>query len=686
MSNAALNKSALNKSTLSKSTGSNFDMRRSFALIGIDVFFALASMMMVVRWRLDWANQPVLGNIDHKSAYIAGAATLLVWVILRQDRAIWRFTTLDDFRRISVGIAAVAMIVPLILLFFFDRANHFPRTAPFLFAAMFFGLIIVSRVISMLLQNGDFRALFRARSTYGQDALLVGPAPHLYNYLIERARKGGAGTKQHMGFNPVGLIETTGLYEGRTIRSVPILGGPDALRGIYLKTTGRQAKPLQIIAVDPSPDRRETAKLVKVAAELGAPLSRRSSDVSQGLTTFEAADLIGRDMRMLDLAPVKDMFEGRVVLVTGAGGSIGSELSKQIAQLNPSKLILVDHSEFHLYNLEKSLAPFHAEDDEKCWMTFLGDVRNRPRMQEIFAVNRPEIVLHAAALKHVPLGQKNPLEVLRTNVMGTCHVLDMCEAYDVSHFILVSTDKAVNPVNMMGASKRIVEMMTLARQAALPELQASCVRFGNVLASNGSVVNLFEEQIAMGGPVTVTHPEVERYFMMLEEAAALVLQSAALGANRREASQDGHDAEGSIYVLEMGEPVNIARLARQLIRLRGKVPDVDIEVRFTGLRHGEKLTEILAYKEEDLAPTEVDGIQICNHIVLHPAAVLKQTKTLVRALNTRDRAAIRKSIAQLVPGYDPAHLLDEPELAIISNFEDVADVANDVDDGTGTEG
>ena len=669
-----------------KNDRSTFDMRRSFGLIGIDVVFALASMMMVVRWRHDWANERVLGNIDHKSAYIAGAATLLVWVILRQDRAIWRFTTLDDFRRISAGIAAVAMIVPLVLLFFFDRADHFPRTAPFLFAAMFFGLIIVSRVISMLLQNGDFRALFRARSTYGQDALLVGPAPHLYNYLIDRARKGGAGKNQHMGFNPVGLIETSGLYEGRTIRSVPVLGGPDALREIYLKTTGRQDKPLQIIAVDPSPDRRVIARLVKVAAELGAPLSRRSLDLNQGLTTFEAADLIGRDMRVLDLAPVKEMFEDRVVLITGAGGSIGSELSKQIAQLNPSKLILVDHSEFHLYNLEKMLMAFHQGEEKPCWNTFIGDVRNAPRMREIFAVQRPEIVLHAAALKHVPLGQKNPLEVLRTNVMGTSNVLDMCAAYDVAHFILISTDKAVAPVNMMGASKRIVEMMTLARQAALPGLQASCVRFGNVLASNGSVVNLFEEQIAMGGPVTVTHPEVDRYFMMLEEAAALVLQSAALGSKRREASKTGHDESGCIYVLEMGEPVNIGRLARQLIRLRGKVPDVDIEVRYTGLRPGEKLTEVLSYDDEDLAPTEVDGIQLYNRAVLDPASVLNRTKSLIRALNTRDRVAIRKSIAQLVPGYDPANVLDEPELAIVSNIGDVDAVANDVDESTGTEG
>jgi len=671
---------------MSKRGRSSFNIGRSFLLIGMDVFFALASMMMVIRWRYDFLNIPIEANIDHKAAYIAAAATLINWVLLRQDRAIWRFTTLDDFKRISVGIGAVALTVPLILYFFFDRGAHFPRSSPLMFAAMFFGLIIVSRLMAMILQNGDFRALFRARSTYGQDALLVGPAPHLYNYLMERARKSGKNASLHMGFNPVGLIETSGLYAGRTIRSVPVLGGLDSLRDIYIKTTGRQDKPLQIIAVDPSPDRSATARLVKIASEMGAPLSRRSADATQGLSTFEAADLIGRDMRRLDLTPVQDMFAGRRVLVTGAGGSIGSELSKQIARLKPAKLTLVDHSEFHLYNLEKEMAAFRRFDDTTFWKTFIGDVRNAPRMREIFAVENPEIVLHAAALKHVPLGQRNPLEVLRTNVMGTSNVLDMCEASGVEHFILISTDKAVAPVNMMGASKRIVEIMTLARQAASPGLQASCVRFGNVLASNGSVVNLFEEQIAMGGPVTVTHREVDRYFMMLEEAAALVLQSAALGAERREASETGHDASGCIYVLEMGEPVNIGRLARQLIRLRGKVPDVDIEVRYTGLRPGEKLTEVLSYEDEDLNPTGVDGIQRYNPPVLDPASVLNLTKRLIRALDTRDRTAVRKAIAQLVPGYDPAHVLDEPELAIVPNVSDPENVANDVDDDTGTEG
>lgn len=653
---------------------------RSVVLIVTDVALSLVAMMAVVRWRYDFLNEPIRNNIDHRAAWITAAVTLVTWILMRQDRAIWRFTTLHDFRKLLVGIGIVMLSVPLMLYFFFDRGEDFPRSAPFLAGALFFGLILVSRLLSMIVQNGDFRALFRARSTYSQDALLVGPAPQLYNYLNDRARK----KEGVLGFNPVGLIETSEQYQGRSIRSVPILGGLDDLREVYKNISGRQDRPLQIVSVDPSPSREQTSDLLKIASDLGAPLGRRSTEPGQGLSSFEAADLIGREMRRLDLTPVKAMFEGRRVLVTGAGGSIGSELSQQISALDPASLILVDHSEFHLYNLEKRLAPFAPKMKAAPWQTFLGDVRNAPRMREIFTVERPEIVLHAAALKHVPIGQKNPLEVLRTNVMGTSNVLDMCEASGVEHFILISTDKAVAPVNMMGASKRIVEMLTLARQAMNPTMQASCVRFGNVLASNGSVVNLFEEQIAMGGPVTVTHREVNRFFMMVEEASALVLQSAALGAERRRSIGGGHDASGCIYVLEMGEPVNIARLARQLIRLRGKVPDVDIDIRYTGLRPGEKLTEVLSYEDEDLAPTSVDGVQRYNGAMIDPKAVLKRVESLITALETRDRRAIRKAIAQLVPTYDPSDVLAEPKLAIVPNvMELLADdgkAANDVDD------
>jgi len=618
---------------------------RSLALILFDVVLAYASMLGAVRWRYDFLNKPIAINIDHRAALIASLAALFVWIVMRQDRAIWRFTSLNDFRRLFVGVLIVTLIVPMVLFLFFDRAVHFPRSAPFISAAVFMGLIIAARLLVLIVLNGDVRALFRRSSSASTNAILIGPASELHDYLKVKTREKG-----RMNFNPVGLIETSGQYRGRSIRSVPVLGGTQDIERIYDDISGRQEGPMQLISVDSHPNPKDTASLIKVAADIGAPLARNTSEMGGKLNAFEAADLIGREMRHLDLGPVRNMFQGRKVLVTGAGGSIGSELSEQIMALGPQCLALLDNSEFNLYTLENNLAPHKDVQTKALFNTYICDVMDAAHMAEIFDQERPDIVLHAAALKHVPLGEKNPIETLRTNVLGTQVTLDMCEAYGVKHFILISTDKAVEPANIMGASKRIVEMLTLSRQALVPSMQAAAVRFGNVLASRGSVVNLFEEQIARGGPVTVTHPDVNRYFMSVEEASALVLQAATIGSQNIDGSDN---ASSNIYVLEMGEPVNIARLARQLIRLRGKVPDLDVEVRYTGLRPGEKLTEQLTHKEENLTPTRIDGVQRFTGAMVDPSSVMRRIQKLLSALERRDRAAIGKALKGLLPNYDP---------------------------------
>jgi O-antigen biosynthesis protein WbqV len=528
-----------------------------------------------------------------------------------------------------------------------ENGRFFPRIALLYAAALFAGGIVMTRLVAMVLQNGDFRALYRSPSGYAHDAILVGEASNLYNYLRDSSRRDRA-----VGFNPVALLETSGQYKGRSIRSVPVLGTAWDLQRLYPDLASRRGdQPLHILSLDPNPDRRLTQHLIKSAAELGAPLSRSGVDPEGGLTRFEAADLIGREPRDLDMSPVSELVSGKRVLVTGAGGSIGSELSEQIARLAPSRLALVDISELNLFNLERRLAPMQPFGQTAPWRTYLADVCNRGRMAEIFEAERPEIVLHAAALKHVPSGERNPVETLRTNVLGTHVTLDMCEVYGVSHFVLISTDKAVDPVNVMGASKRVVELLTMARQSQVPDLHAAAVRFGNVLASTGSVVTLFEQQIAEGGPVTVTHEDMNRFFMTVQEASSLVLQAAALNAaTAREAAE--------IYVLEMGEPVNIAQLARNLIRLRGKVPDEDIEIRFTGLRPGEKLSERLTHNEEALTPTYVSGVARFDACVVNPADVLRRVDALLGAIDRRDRAQIKKALTGLLKGFVPKDTLD----------------------------
>lgn len=618
----------------------------SVSLVLFDGAMAWLAMLMAVRMRYDSINRPMQADIDHRSALIAGGVAILVWSFMRQDRSIWRFTSLTDFRRLLFGVVIVMAIVPLIMFLGFDRGEHFPRSAPFIAGVLFALGIFMSRLIVMAVRNGDVRALYRSPSHFSHDAILVGQASSLYNYLRDTSRRKG----EH-GFNPIGLIETSGQFAGRLIRSVPVLGTAEDLARIYPKLAARREKPLHIVSLDPNPTRQQTQALITLAARLQAPLSRMGTGPNKQLSRFEAADLIGRDPRQLDMTPVSELISGKRVLITGAGGSIGSELALQIAKLAPRHLALVDMSELNLYNLERELSPMQQYMDAAPWRTYLGDVCNQGRMDEIFAAERPEIVLHAAALKHVPMGERNPIETLRTNVLGTHVTLDMCEIYGVEHFVLISTDKAVDAINVMGASKRVVELLTLARQSQIPSMRASAVRFGNVLASTGSVVTLFEEQIAAGGPLTVTHLDMNRYFMTVQEASSLVLQAAALNASQEASSPH-------IYVLEMGEPVNIAQLARNLIRLRGKVPDVDIEILFTGLRPGEKLSERLTHNEEMLAPTTVSGVSRFDACVVDPAAILQQVDRLLDAIDRRDRLQIKTALTNLLEGYVPKDTLD----------------------------
>ena len=633
---------------------------RTTALLLADAFLAWISMLLAVRWRVDSMNETMRGDIDHKSALVAALVTVAVWVVMRQDRAIWRFTSLADFRRLYLGVLVVMLLVPLVLFLGFDRGANFPRLSPFIAGALFMLLIGLSRLGTMVALNGDFRALWRSPSFFKKDAILIGEAPHLYDHLRDTTRRQGG-----QGFNPVGLIETSGQYRGRLIRSVPVLGSIEDLPDIYPKLRARRDRPLNLLSLDPSPDRAQTAELVRIASELGAPLARFHRGRGDKLSSFEAADLIGREPRQLDTVPVSRLISGRRVLITGAGGSIGSELSEQIARLAPSHLALVDSSELNLFNLERRLAPLLPYTSPAPWRTYLADVCNSGRMSEVFEAERPEIVLHAAALKHVPLGERNPVETLRTNVLGTSVTLDMCEVFEVEHFVLISTDKAVDPVNVMGASKRVVELLTLARQSQIPSMHASAVRFGNVLASTGSVVTLFEEQIANGGPVTVTHADMNRYFMTVQEASSLVLQAAALNATQ---SAD----QAHIYVLEMGEPVNIAQLARNLIRLRGKVPDEDIEIRYTGLRPGEKLSERLTHREEALSPTTVSGVRRFDACVVDPDSVLRRVDVLLEAIERRDRGQIKKALSMLLKGYVPKDTLDG--LPVMHDLPDRPDV------------
>lgn len=612
---------------------------KALVLILLDAALGFTAMFLAMTWRYDFENKDIPDMLDYKAALVFAAVVFLIWICLRVHRSVWRFTSLSDIRVLLIGVFLVSLITPVIMFLFFNRGENFPRSVPFISGALYFGILSLVRLAVLLYHNGDIRALFRRRDANLPDAILIGSESSANNYIRDVSRKAA------QGFNIRGIISSDDAFKGQSIRGVPVLGGLSDIETVCGRFDGA-AGTLTLIATQPNLKRELSDRLVRAAADIGVPLTRVLPGGANELTPFEAADLIGRPVQHHDTSPVRRMMDGQVVLVTGAGGTIGSELSRQIFALTPKKLILLDISEYNTYQILQELDPDTGAQASGRLAAYLGDVRDLDRLKDIFDREKPDIILHAAALKHVPLGERNPLETLGTNLIGTEHVLDMAQRYKAKSFTLVSTDKAVQPTNIMGVSKRLAEVLTLSKQAQNPGLSASCVRFGNVLASTGSVVPLFESQIAKGGPVTVTHKDVERYFMTTQEAAALVLQAAAM-------NQISHVEKAAVYVLDMGEPVNIARLARQLIRLRGFIPDRDIKINYTGLRPGEKLTEVLIGDQEELTDTSVPGVMCFTGLVVDPESIDRRMAKLIKHIKARSYDEIRKGLADIVPEYEP---------------------------------
>ena len=375
-------------------------------------------------------------------------------------------------------------------------------------------------------------------------------------------------------------------------------------------------------------------------------LSDFRSDVSAEMVVkpIDVEDLLGRPQTSLDPASVSNLISGRRILVTGAGGSIGSELVRQLAKLSPSHLILLDSSEYNLFKIDLEISNSFSRLPRSA---LISDVRDPNRVKEIFRQVTPEIVFHAAALKHVPMVETNVLEGISTNVFGTRNIADAARAAEVHTFVQISTDKAVNPTNVMGATKRLAEVYCQALDLD-DEVRGNTtfvtVRFGNVLGSTGSVVELFRNQLAKGGPLTVTHPDMTRYFMTIRESVELVLQASALG--KEEKRQDG-----KIYVLDMGEPVKIMDLARQMIRLAGLMPEEDVKIDITGIRRGEKLFEEIFHGAEAPVPTTKDGVLIAAPRATTMDVVMPIFDILATCIETSDTKGALKAIRQLVPEF-----------------------------------
>ena len=552
------------------------------------------------------------------------ALYLLIFWMIGVPRGMWRFSGFGEAKRLAIGCFAAGLIGAVIVLM--AQLSEVPRAVLALHPVIaLMGLCTVRIGYRMLYEH--MRSRIAGGAVESRRALVLGAG--------EAARLLLAGV-QHQGYVIVGLLDDDPAKQRARIGAVPVLGPLSELT-----THIEQQGITHLIVAMPSlrlPDRR---RLIEQAAQTGLPVLtvpsaeelRDGTQVGR-VREIEPEDLLGREPVQLDESGISECLNGKTVLVTGAGGSIGSELCRQVARYGPSRLVLYELSEFALYSIEQELT---LQFPHLTLVRLIGDVKSPEHLRRTFEACRPHVVFHAAAYKHVPLmEEENAWAALHNNTLGTWRAAAAAAAAGVERFVLISTDKAVNPTNVMGATKRAAELVVsyMAGQGHATRFMA--VRFGNVLGSSGSVIPKFKEQIARGGPVTVTHPDITRYFMTIPEAARLVIQAAALGET------------GQVFVLDMGEPVRIAELAKDLIRLSGHTLE-EIPVVFTGLRPGEKLYEELLADADTTVPTPIARLRVArlNHGEL--AEALPDALPAAERLVSDDE--VRRWLRQIVPEY-----------------------------------
>ena len=609
--------------------------RAMFLTLGFDVAIAAISMVL--------ANILVWWSADPRGAFPAGsalfstilfsAAVAVGFLVLRIHTQVWRHIGWPDAVRIMQAIGLSGLI-------YLPIAGLLNGTLSQPWAVLLTAMLIwtvglfTGRMVALSRSTQKPLQIFSPVAKNAQPILLVGDV----STSIAVMRRLQAPTETQ-NFRLLGLIDTEGNDPGRAIRGVPIMGGLDDLATVIDVLKVRYNQTPWVAVTGAARDRQTMMKILEITSDHGAAIMALSRDeTAQVLEAVRPADLLARPERRLERAPVRNIVEGARVLVTGGGGTIGSELARQVASLGPDHLTILDSCEYNLYSIDMELKNRMPE----CRiMPRLGDVRDPNRVRDIFQSAQPELVIHAAALKHVPLMERNVCEAILTNVAGAVNCARAAAAVGAKSFVFISTDKAVDPDNVMGATKRLAEI-AIARIAEESGMAAAMVRFGNVLGSSGSVVPLFEKQIAAGGPVTLTDANVTRYFMTVEEASALVLQAAAL-------QHDNHQSD--IYVLDMGEPMPILQLAETLIRLKGLIPGVDVEITTTGLRPGEKMHEALTYEHETVENTNVDGV--LRVVSRTPTSELfdKQLAGLIEAASRRERSEALRMLGVMVPEY-----------------------------------
>ncbi len=564
---------------------------------------------------------------------IAGPLRLVVFYNLGMYRRLWRQASIGELRQILFAGGTAAAIAAVIGLWLLPTAQITPLRVPF--SVVFIDAFLTTAAIALprlLARTVRVKKWRRGHVEPGRPALIVGAgdtAKLVAKELIANPR---------VGFEPIGFVDDDPTKQHHMLLDLPILGTLSSI-----KTLVEQHGVSELIIAMPSARGEVVRKVVRAGLDCGIPtltvpslpelISAKTNGTS--LREVEIQDLLRREPVDTDLAAVAELSTGETVLITGAGGSIGSELCRQIARLAPTRLVLVGHGENSIFDI---LHELRNDFPDVAFIPVIADVRDRRRVAAIFDLHKPHAVFHAAAHKHVPLMEENVIEAITNNIVGTLNVVDAALDARCEHFVFISTDKAVRPTSVMGATKRVAELI-VQRAAMKHDRNFVSVRFGNVLGSRGSVVPTFLRQIRSGGPVTVTHPEMQRYFMTIPESVQLVLQAGALGRG------------GEVFLLDMGEPIRIVDIATDLIRLSGLTVGTDIEIRFTGMRPGEKLYEEMFFSAENVLTTHHPKVLRARNGIL-PEGIMRRIDALVKAAEAeRPDDELRTMLRGLVPDF-----------------------------------
>ena len=617
-------------------TKSNNSGRFTIRFISVDFILIPISLIGAFLLRFDFMiPSTVFGLLKHYIPILL-FTKLTSFAAFGLYRGMWRYTSISDLINI-IKASAMGTLLAIAVFALLHGLAGFPKTVLFIdftLCTIFLCLSRASVRIYFSNSNRTDKSSFMTSAIKSRKKIIFIGAGNSTEKIIREIRD-----NSDMKYIVVGIVDDDKLKIGATIHSVPILGKINELSDLEIPFD-------EIVICIPTATNEEMRRIVAICKSTEKPYRTvpTFSELIDGKVSMKSVrevsmvDLLGRKEIVLDRYAISSYLYGKKVLVTGAGGSIGSELVRNCLTFDPDLLILLDQSEHNLFNIEREC---RESSHPVSFQPILGDIRDQTFLERVFSSFRPDVVFHAAAYKHVPMQEEHPWEAILTNIQGTHNLINVSEDYNVNRFVLVSTDKAVNPTNIMGATKRVAEKLIQSKSVD-SKVKYMAVRFGNVIGSSGSVIPTFQKQIRNGGPITLTDPAMERYFMSISEAAQLILQTGAMGTG------------GEIYVLDMGKPVNIKDIAYELIRLSGLEPEKDISIEYIGSRPGEKMFEELKTKEENIVETNHEKIMMMkNGKGYNWDHILEEVSKIVNTVKSYNTSEIITSLQNFIPEYSP---------------------------------